>query len=54
MRQLFVSPRRRRIVTAARRAGFVAALLGIFAVGFGGSFTCKSEQNSAEWTGRTR
>lgn len=33
-----------------RRAGFVAVLLSIFAVGFGGSFTCETKQNHSDHT----
>ena len=31
---------------ALRRLGFVAVLLSIFAVGFGGTFTCTTSSNS--------
>jgi len=33
-----------------RRVGFVAVLLSIFAVGFGGTFTCETNQNSSDHT----
>ncbi len=37
-------------VLLLRRAGFVAVLLSIFAVGFGGSFTCETKQNHSDHT----
>ena len=33
-------------LAALRRLGFVAVLLSIFAVGFGGTFTCTTSSNS--------
>ena len=47
MRSVHSSPRLHR---ALRRLALVVTMLGIFAVGFGGSFTCKTEQNSADHT----
>jgi hypothetical protein len=44
-RDRFFRPRRPR--NFLRRMGLVLVLLSIFAVGFGGSFTCETNQNNS-------